>query len=120
MASKVIFTSLLFFTSVLTLHCSLRCHPHWFFLLCQSGGSAALLLPHLGGVASKVIFASPLFFTFSLTLHLLTLHLEICYSIQYTLSPFLETMLQYTIPPPSDYDADEPDSISDVDSDHVD
>ena len=39
-----------------------RCHPHRFFLLCQSGGFAALLLPYLGGVASKVIFTSLLFF----------------------------------------------------------
>ena len=58
-ASKVIFTSLLFFISVvLSPLCSLSCHPHRFFLLCQSGGFAALLLPYLGGVASKVIFIS--------------------------------------------------------------
>ena len=55
----MIFTSLLFFISVvLSPLCSLSCHPHRFFLLCQSGGFAALLLPYLGGVASKVIFIS--------------------------------------------------------------
>ena len=46
--------------------CSLSCHPHRFFLLCQSGGFAALLLPYLGGVASKVIFIS-LFYLFLCT-----------------------------------------------------
>ena len=58
--------------------CSRSCHPHRFFLLCQSGGCCptakwqtavpfpeegwAVLLPYLGGVASKVIFTSFLFF----------------------------------------------------------
>ena len=58
--------------------CSRSCHPHRFFLLCQSGGCCptakwqtavpfpeegwAVLLPYLGGVASKVIFTSLLFF----------------------------------------------------------
>ena len=46
--------------------CSLSCHPHRFFLLCRSGGWAALLLPYLGGVASKVIFIS-LFYLFLCT-----------------------------------------------------
>ena len=48
--------------------CSLSCHPHRFFLLCQSGGCCPTA-SYLGGVASKVIFTSLLFFI-SVVLHL--------------------------------------------------